>query len=56
MDKPNHPNVIRTWKLLHPMQGVSPFKNTIRGGSSFARIPPVSKPHRPLQAKKPPES
>jgi hypothetical protein len=56
MDKPRHPDVIRTWKLPNPVRGVSPVKGKVQRWQLVRGVPQVSKPHRPLQAKKPPES
>ncbi|MBV8551038.1 MAG: hypothetical protein JOY54_07030 [Acidobacteriaceae bacterium] len=48
MDKPRHPNVIRTWTVRHPVRGVPPVKN--EGGN---RGPVRGLPQPPRQQQPP---
>lgn len=55
MDKPRHPNVIRTWKLHRPMRGLPHDKGQIGQQPPVRGVPPVEKARRRSRVEKPPE-
>lgn len=53
MDKPRHPNVIRTWKLHRPVGGLPDDTSQIEQQPPVRGIPPVQKPRRRSRVEKP---
>jgi hypothetical protein len=53
MDKRRHPNVIRTWKLPHPVRGVSRVKSETQRRQRIREVPQSPKPQHRSQVEKP---
>jgi hypothetical protein len=53
MDKPRHPNVIRTWKLYNSLRGLPPDKSQVQRQPPARGVPPVQKPRRRSRVEKP---
>jgi hypothetical protein len=56
MDKPRHPNVIRTWTVRRPARVVPPIKNEIDRQNRKRRDPHVQTPVQRSQIEKPSHS
>ena len=47
MDKPRHPNVIRTWNQRRPVHGITPIKNDPAAHFPVRGIPAPPTPKQP---------
>jgi hypothetical protein len=56
MDKPRHPNVIRTWQVRQPVRVVPPIKDETAQRNRKRRVPQPQRPGRRSQTEKPPQS
>jgi hypothetical protein len=56
MDKPRHPNVIRTWHVRRPARVVPVIKNETARRNGTRAVPQAQTPGRRSQTEKPPQS